>query len=286
MDGDGSLDPASSCRCSPRSRRVAPTLASVAGDPVRAACGPGTPGPAISRAVVAAAAARQPLHDIAPMRVAHRQDLVGLGVEDRRFGYPVELLHVRRMPAGASPSRTSPTTRAPPAPAPRCRARCAAPFARRGTSRGCSREAPSPWSWRRLRSRSGQDDSDARWARNVPPRWRRPRCRHHRRPARGVRPRPLLPRPGRRSRRRRARRRAAQRHSRLGRSSPEGGGAGRAAGARAHRRCRVLRCRRGSGGHGHAAATRQRPPPGSGPPAGWSGPSSPGSGSRRQLVAP
>ncbi len=33
-----------------------------------------------------------PLHDIAPMRVARRKDLLGLGVEDRRFGYPVELL--------------------------------------------------------------------------------------------------------------------------------------------------------------------------------------------------
>ena len=33
-----------------------------------------------------------PLHDIAPMRVARRQDLLALGVEDRRFGYPVELL--------------------------------------------------------------------------------------------------------------------------------------------------------------------------------------------------
>ncbi len=33
-----------------------------------------------------------PLHDIAPMRVAGRQALLDLGVEDRRFGYPVELL--------------------------------------------------------------------------------------------------------------------------------------------------------------------------------------------------
>ncbi|MCW2836520.1 MAG: hypothetical protein JWQ15_634 [Marmoricola sp.] len=33
-----------------------------------------------------------PLYDIAPMRVARREGLLGLGVEDRRFGYPVELL--------------------------------------------------------------------------------------------------------------------------------------------------------------------------------------------------
>ena len=32
------------------------------------------------------------VHDIAPMRVAGREALLGLGVEDRRFGYPVELL--------------------------------------------------------------------------------------------------------------------------------------------------------------------------------------------------
>jgi glycosyltransferase involved in cell wall biosynthesis len=31
-------------------------------------------------------------HDIAPMRVAGREHLLALGVEDRRFGYPVELL--------------------------------------------------------------------------------------------------------------------------------------------------------------------------------------------------
>lgn len=33
-----------------------------------------------------------PLHDIAPMRVARRDKMLALGVEDRRFGYPVELL--------------------------------------------------------------------------------------------------------------------------------------------------------------------------------------------------
>jgi glycosyltransferase involved in cell wall biosynthesis len=30
--------------------------------------------------------------DIAPMRVCRREDLIALGVQDRRFGYPVELL--------------------------------------------------------------------------------------------------------------------------------------------------------------------------------------------------
>jgi glycosyltransferase involved in cell wall biosynthesis len=33
-----------------------------------------------------------PCRDIAPMRVCRRSDLLALGVEDRRFGYPVELM--------------------------------------------------------------------------------------------------------------------------------------------------------------------------------------------------
>ena len=40
-----------------------------------------------------------PVHDIAPMRVANREALLGLGVEDRRSGYPLELL-VRAAAAG------------------------------------------------------------------------------------------------------------------------------------------------------------------------------------------
>ena len=40
-----------------------------------------------------------PVHDIAPMRVFHRQALLDLGVEDRRSGYPLELL-VRAAAAG------------------------------------------------------------------------------------------------------------------------------------------------------------------------------------------
>jgi glycosyltransferase involved in cell wall biosynthesis len=33
-----------------------------------------------------------PVHDLAPMRVCRREALLGLGVRDRRFGYPLELL--------------------------------------------------------------------------------------------------------------------------------------------------------------------------------------------------
>ena len=39
------------------------------------------------------------VHDIAPMRVVRRQDLLDLDVQDRRFGYPVELL-VKAQAAG------------------------------------------------------------------------------------------------------------------------------------------------------------------------------------------
>ena len=45
--------------------------------------------------LVLAALLRQhglPVHDIAPIRVARRRALVGLGVTDRGFGYPLELL--------------------------------------------------------------------------------------------------------------------------------------------------------------------------------------------------
>jgi glycosyltransferase involved in cell wall biosynthesis len=40
-----------------------------------------------------------PVHDIAPMRVARRDALLNLGIEDRRSGYPLELL-VRAAAAG------------------------------------------------------------------------------------------------------------------------------------------------------------------------------------------
>ncbi len=40
-----------------------------------------------------------PVRDIAPIRVCWREDLIGLGVEDRRFGYPVELMQ-RAVAAG------------------------------------------------------------------------------------------------------------------------------------------------------------------------------------------
>jgi glycosyltransferase involved in cell wall biosynthesis len=35
---------------------------------------------------------RIPIHDIGPVRAVRRDDVLGLGITDRRFGYPVELL--------------------------------------------------------------------------------------------------------------------------------------------------------------------------------------------------
>jgi glycosyltransferase involved in cell wall biosynthesis len=43
--------------------------------------------------------ARVPVRDIGPVRAARREDLLALGVADRRFGYPLELL-VRSAHAG------------------------------------------------------------------------------------------------------------------------------------------------------------------------------------------
>lgn len=45
-------------------------------------------------AVVAAVLRRRglPVHDIGPVRVARRVELAALGVRDRRFGYPLDLL--------------------------------------------------------------------------------------------------------------------------------------------------------------------------------------------------
>ncbi|MET9325531.1 glycosyltransferase family 2 protein [Tsukamurella sp. NPDC003166] len=92
LDGDGSLDP----------RELAPLV-----DAVRAGADlavgrrrPASPGvwPWHARVGSALVAARLrgryglPVHDIGPMRAARRDALLGLGVADRRSGYPVELL--------------------------------------------------------------------------------------------------------------------------------------------------------------------------------------------------
>jgi hypothetical protein len=93
IDGDCSMDP----------HELVPLLAEVTAGRADLAVGrrrPSTPGvwPWHARAGNALVLwwlrrrVGMPLHDIAPMRVGRRQELLDLGVEDRRFGYPVELL--------------------------------------------------------------------------------------------------------------------------------------------------------------------------------------------------
>ena len=93
MDGDGSFDPAD----------LVPLLADVVSGRATMATGRRRPvvrgvWPWHARAgnVVVLWWLRRRLgvtvHDIAPMRVCRRADLLALGVADRRFGYPVELL--------------------------------------------------------------------------------------------------------------------------------------------------------------------------------------------------
>ncbi|MGG5258155.1 glycosyltransferase family 2 protein [Phycicoccus avicenniae] len=100
LDGDGSMDPAD----------LLPMLEEVRAGRATMACGRRRPAARgvwpwharAGNAVVLAWLRRRtglPLHDIAPVRVCRRVDLLALGVQDRRFGYPVELL-VRAQQAG------------------------------------------------------------------------------------------------------------------------------------------------------------------------------------------
>jgi glycosyltransferase involved in cell wall biosynthesis len=100
MDGDGSMDPRDLAamiadvvtgRATMSVGRRRPTRADVW--PLHARLG--------NRVVLARLRRRTGLriHDIAPMRVCGLRDLLSLAVEDRRFGYPVELL-VKAQQAG------------------------------------------------------------------------------------------------------------------------------------------------------------------------------------------
>ena len=93
MDGDGSFDPDD----------LLPLLRPGAGRRRRPRRRPPPPGPRAvwpwharaGNALVVAWLRRRigmAAHDIAPMRVCRRQAMLDLGVADRRFGYPVELL--------------------------------------------------------------------------------------------------------------------------------------------------------------------------------------------------
>jgi glycosyltransferase involved in cell wall biosynthesis len=93
MDGDGSFDPA----------ELLTMLDAVAKGEVDLALGRRRPSARgvwpwharLGNAVVVAWLRRTtgfPAHDLAPMRVCRRADLLALDVRDRRFGYPLELL--------------------------------------------------------------------------------------------------------------------------------------------------------------------------------------------------
>ncbi|MEV6633740.1 glycosyltransferase family 2 protein [Actinoplanes sp. NPDC051470] len=93
MDADGSFDPAQLPRVAGPVRQGTARLAVGRRRPVAAGVWP-----AHARLANAALSWRLrrtaglPVHDIGPMRAARRADLLALGLRDRRFGYPLELL--------------------------------------------------------------------------------------------------------------------------------------------------------------------------------------------------
>jgi hypothetical protein len=94
MDGDGSFDPADLLPLVDDVRSGRADLAVGRRRPVRAGAWPwhARAGNALVVTWLRHRAAL-PVRDIAPMRVCRRADLLALDVRDRRFGYPVELLH-------------------------------------------------------------------------------------------------------------------------------------------------------------------------------------------------
>jgi len=93
MDGDGSFDPDDLLPLLEEVRAGRATMATGRRRPVRRGVWPWHA--RAGNAVVLWWLRRRigtTVHDIAPMRVTRTSDVVGLGVEDRRFGYPVELL--------------------------------------------------------------------------------------------------------------------------------------------------------------------------------------------------
>ncbi|GAB3763208.1 glycosyltransferase involved in cell wall biosynthesis [Nocardioides ginsengisegetis] len=93
MDGDGSFDPDELLPLLEAVRSGRADLAVGRRRPVRAGVWPWHA--RAGNALIVSWLRRRielPAHDIAPMRVARRSDLLALDVRDRRFGYPVELL--------------------------------------------------------------------------------------------------------------------------------------------------------------------------------------------------
>jgi len=93
IDGDGSLDPGDLVRLADLVERGDVTMAVGRRRPTDPRAWPWHA--RLGNAVVSArirAVTDLPVHDIAPIRVCRTRDLLELGVEDRRFGYPLELL--------------------------------------------------------------------------------------------------------------------------------------------------------------------------------------------------
>jgi glycosyltransferase involved in cell wall biosynthesis len=97
LDADGSLDPATL----PAMVELLSDVDLVAGRRIPAGRGAWPWHARAGNAAIAALLRRRGIgvHDIAPLRVARRQALLDLGITDRAFGYPLELL-VRAGAAG------------------------------------------------------------------------------------------------------------------------------------------------------------------------------------------
>jgi glycosyltransferase involved in cell wall biosynthesis len=93
MDADGSFDPAELPRVADLVRDGRARLAVGRRRPTTRGAWP--PHARLGNAVLARRVRRTTglaVHDIGPMRAARRDDLLGLGLHDRRYGYPLELL--------------------------------------------------------------------------------------------------------------------------------------------------------------------------------------------------
>ena len=115
MDGDGSFDPAELPALLAAVAAGGATWRSAAVAPCRPGSGRGTRG--LGNALVVWWLRRSvgfPVHDLAPMRVCRREDLLDLDVRDRRFGYPARAAaegHARRLAARGARRHLPPARR-------------------------------------------------------------------------------------------------------------------------------------------------------------------------------
>lgn len=92
MDGDGSFDPREVSRLLGPVRAGAADMTLGRRRPVARGLWPWHARAGNAVVVRLLRASGFPAHDLAPMRVCRREDLLALGVRDRRFGYPLELM--------------------------------------------------------------------------------------------------------------------------------------------------------------------------------------------------